>query len=302
MLYYLQFAINNRQGEDLRIKNMHSQNSAGKKTICQFIFMQFDIHEGKYQISGLKDSFSCCMSRLYFLARSTLVRPGWKGYDHKMEFQEKPYVFTPHSRYRTSSLLKSLLCLLAGECSVLVLRSSSRLWFPIFLPPLLSPGRWDPLRGMKVGPILLLKVIIFLLAPLRSGVRVIPLCLFQWCCATVLFFASLRMGVRQTWFQFAQLLCDSAAETLSGSGSVCPTESSWGSLLNRRLQWRVLNRSVASWRTLCISQLCWQELWRDAKLRLVTSSKGSTQPEGEQEQRGKGIHLQKKPTVGTVIL
>lgn len=42
-------------------------------------------------------------------------------------------------------------------------------------------------------------------------------------------------------------------------------------------------RSVACCRTLCMSQLDWQELWRDAKLRLVTSSKVNTQPEGNTE-------------------
>lgn len=32
-----------------------------------------------------------------------------------------------------------------------------------------------------------------------------------------------------------------------------------------------------------MSQLYWQELWRDAKVRLVTSSKDNTQPEGNEE-------------------
>lgn len=76
--------------------------------------------------------------------------------------------------------------------------------------------------------------------------------------------------------QSSQLLRGCAAETLSYfwfAGS----PSSWYSLLSSMLQWRVLNRSVASRSTWCMSQLCWQELCSDAKVRLVTSSKGSTQ-------------------------
>lgn len=33
-----------------------------------------------------------------------------------------------------------------------------------------------------------------------------------------------------------------------------------------------------------MSQLCWQECWRDVKLRLVTSSKDNTQPERGKKQ------------------
>lgn len=80
---------------------------------------------------------------------------------------------------------------------------------------------------------------------------------------------------------FSQFLCNFVVETLAELVSECSAVTLFCSCLTPKIKWCILNRSIASWSTLCMSQLFTQELWTDAKERLVTSSNVNTQPKND---------------------